>query len=185
MTGAVSTLEPRMTPSPTSSTRPANPSSDTHTSFGDRWVACDGPMVVVVFRRWGLAVTATPLCSPSLNIGHRHYFLKRLADIVNSNAKREGDVDIPERWIRLNCRKQRSEKAAEVIKTLNLLSARAIQKAEDGESRLTSSSDCVSGMFHNPYDRLCVCSISRWGFQKRSAVRPHPSLAEPHTTQAT
>jgi len=126
---------------------------------------------VVTFRRWGFAVTVTSSRSASLTTRRRHYFLKHLADVVNSNAKRKRDADVPEKGIQPNHHNQRSGKVAGVIKRFNPRSARPIQKAEDGESRSTSSPDCVSGMFYNPYPQLHMWSISRRGFQKQSGGR--------------
>ena len=76
----------------------------------------------------------------------RHYFLKHLADVVNGNAKRKHDADVPEKGIRPTDHERRSWKVAGVIKRLNPRSARATLKVEDGDSQSTPSPDCVSGM---------------------------------------
>jgi len=115
----------------------------------------------------------------------RHYFLKHLADVVNSGAKRKRDPDVPEKGIQPNHHKQRSGKVARVTKRLNPLTPRTIQKAEDGESRSTSSPDYISGMSHNHCEKLYVWSISCWDFRNNRPSDSHPPLAESPAVQTS
>ena len=117
--------------------------------FGDYWVACNGLLAgghVQEVRGCGSYQLLRPrFCSPSRC---RHYFLKHLADVVNSNAKRKHEVDDSEKGIQPTDHEHRSGEMAGVIKRPKPRSTYTARTVEEGyeEPQSTPSSDWTSGM---------------------------------------